>query len=195
MTAPARKLTAEAAASDRAAPRPAAPPNTPQPAGSHRALQLKLWKQFHVRLTLIYGSAVFLVLAAMGGAFYQRGVSSAIENIQARLLATAVGLAQGIEIDQIAQLRDERDRGSPVFKELIERFQAIADAETDVTSVYVLRPTNKPKILAFVIDFVPAGRGKAAAAKIGQEYDASRAPRMLDGLKGPVVESEMYSDE
>jgi adenylate cyclase len=181
-------------------PRPSQPSSTqpPQPAApadAGHALQLALWKRFHIRLTLIYGAAVFLVLAGMGSAFYLRGVSSAVDNLQARLAATAVALAQGIEADQIAQLRDDKDRGSPVFKELIGRFDAICKNEPDITSIYVLRPTAKARMLAFVIDYVPVGRGKASAARIGQEYDASKAPSMLEGLQRPVVESEPYTDE
>jgi len=162
-----------------------------------RLLQLRLWKQFHVRLTVIYGGAVLLVLAGMTLAFYMRGVRSAVEGLQARLAATAVALAQGIETEQLDKLRTDRDRESPVFKELIERFTAICESEPDITSIYVLRPSDKPTILTFVADYVPQKLRRTAvpAARIGQSYDATRAPRMLDGLKRPTVEAEPYIDE
>ena len=198
MSTPARSLASAPTPIDASV---RSPGGQPPPEGSvgaaPRLLQLKLWNQFHVRLTIIYGSAVLLVLAGMTTSFYLRGVRSAIEGLQARLAATAVALAQGIEVDQLSELRTDKDREGPVYRELVERFSAICESEPDITSIYVLRPTDKPTVLEFVADFVPsqARRTATPAAKIGQTYDATKAPRMLDGLKRPTVESQPYADE
>lgn len=153
--------------------------------------RLHAWQRFHFRLTLLYGGAVFLSLALLGGIFYQVGFENEVEGLQKRLLAVVTSLAASIDSSQITAVPVESTEMTPFHQALIERFKDVASKDPDVKTIYILRPTLEPTKLRFFMDFAKDG----AVGQPGEEYDATDIPVMIQGFTGPAVEDEPYTDE
>jgi adenylate cyclase len=69
-------------------------------------------------------------------------------------------------------------------------FEYVAAIDPDISTVYVLLPTEKPGRLQFYLDFATQGE----TARIGEFYDASELPQLLQGFMGPTVEPVPYED-
>ena len=155
------------------------------------AERLAVWKRYSVRLGLTYGAAVLLVLTALAAALYQLTSDAALNGVRAHLRGVAIALAAGLDGDDVAGLGDPEDHGRPGHAALEARLAGILEAEPEIESVYVLRPTDEPGWLRFAADVVRHGAPGAS----GQRYDATKAPNMLAGLERPTVEQQAYTDE
>ena len=105
---------------------------------------LHLWHRFHVRLTALYAGTVFVTLIVMGILSYQRGVEAELDSLKHRLMAIVTSLSQTIPGDGIGEVPLEQAELSPVHTELLKKFGGIADADPDIDSIYLLRPTDQP---------------------------------------------------
>ena len=151
----------------------------------------RTWQRCHIRLTTLYGSAVLVTLATMGAVFYALGVDSSITALQQRLLATTTSLASAIDGDDIAAIPIDSNTLSPLHEKLLTRFQEVAMQDPDIETIYVLRPTQQPTRLRFLVDFAKDGD----TAQPGEAYEASELPIMLKGFVAPAVEEEPYADQ
>ena len=115
--------------------------------------QLRAWQRFHIRLTILYGSAIMLALAALGFSVYQSSVSSEITALQKRLLTTVTSLADSITAQAISQIPLDDKTLTPLHRQLRARFAQVASHDKDIESIYILRPTLQPTQLRFLIDF------------------------------------------
>ena len=154
-------------------------------------LDLKLWQRFHVRLTLLYGAFVLVALGIMTAAFYRAGVGIALDGVRTRLAGTTVAIARGLDPDELAQLRVPADAAKPAYKGMLDDFTAIDGAESDILSIYVLVPAGQAGMFTFAFDYVSPGKHTAAAASIGQTYDARDNAKLQNGMKEPTVETEI----
>ncbi len=152
--------------------------------------ELRAWQRFHIKLIALYGGAVFLALAVLGGAFYNIEINSGKEGLQRRLLALATSLADSIDAEAIVATPVEAGATTPLHQALLKRFAEVASHDPDVASIYVLRPTSEPTRLRFFVDYVKAGE----AGKPGEAYEASELPVLLKGFTGPAVEHRIYTD-
>jgi adenylate cyclase len=153
--------------------------------------QLRMWRRFHVRLTVLYGGAVFLIVLLMGVVFYKVGFASEFENLQQRLLALATSIAETIDADRIADYPVDATEYSDYHSTLVKQFERVAQYDPDVDSVYILRPTDEPNKLRFFIDYVKSDE----AGQPGELYDATDVPILLRGFSEPSVENKPYEDE
>jgi adenylate cyclase len=165
----------------------------PQPIEARGVDALHLWQRFHVRLTGLYGGAVFLVITLMGVIFYTYGVDVEITALQSRMRAMAVSIAAAVPADEVQRLRQSQDRERPEYRALVQRFAAICRDEPDVTSIYVALATDQPGVFRFAADHVASGQ--VAPAAVGELYDASHTPAMPAALLGPTAEREIYADK
>lgn len=154
---------------------------------------LRLWQRFHFRLTVLYGGVVLLLLTGMGGIFYARAVDAELRGLQGRLRAAAISLASAISADEVRLIADGADGADGAHRRLVARFASVCEHEPEITSIYLLRPTDRPGWLAFVADHV--SRGNAPPATVGRLYDGTRAQSELHAFEGPVVEDHPYTDE
>ncbi len=158
-----------------------------------RPATLRLWQRFHFRLTLLYGGVVLLMLTAMGGIFYARALDAELRGLQGRLRAAAVSLASGVVPESVDTVARGGEAADAAYRGLVARFKTVCDAEPEIASIYLLRPTEQPGMLAFVADHV--AHGNVPPAVVGRLYDATRAQHELEAFHGPVVESLPYTDE
>ncbi len=171
---------------------PASGPSSPNSPGLTTDA-LGLWQRFHVRLTGLYGGAVFAVITLMGVIFYIYGADVEVLALQSRMRAMAVSIAAGVPAESVQVLRQATDRARPEYRQLVNRFASICRDEPDVTSIYVLLPTDRAGIFRFAADHVTAGG--VAPAVVGELYDARRTPAMQQALQGPTAEDETYADK
>lgn len=151
------------------------------------------WRRFHHRLTLLYALPVLATLAVAGVLEYRRAVASEMAGLQGRLRGIAVSLSRTIDPADVASLDAEGDAARPAYGRLVGIFRAIGAEERDVSSIYVVRKTERAGWLKFAADWVR--QNKKPAATVGQLYDATQTERMLAAFDGPAVEDKIYADE
>lgn len=149
---------------------------------SGRDAPVRLWRRFHVRLSLLYGAAILLVLTGVGAVDYRDRVSSELHSVRLRLLAGAVGFAAGVDESRL----DDPQYGAVIA----QRLAAVADQIPDVQSAYVLHWRGDPSRMTFVGDY----SSNVSAQPFGAEYDASGVPMLIRGLDQPVAEDVPVQD-
>lgn len=150
--------------------------------------ELRLWQRVPVRLTLIYGTALILVLTPAAWVVYGLAVQSELDNLWSRIHMTTVSLSELIDTDRLASIdRPEH----PYRKELEKRFRTIISSAPEFASIYVFAATPDPNTMRFVVD-VDVRR---APGTYGQTYDASHYSEMRAGFEGPTLEKTPVADE
>jgi class 3 adenylate cyclase len=172
----------------------AVPVNDPEVIRAPGIEDLKIWGRFHVRLTLFYGSVVLAALGVMTVVLYIGGVQLAMDGIRARIGATALSIARGVDPDKLAELQVEADSAKPAYAELREDFRGVVAAEKDIVSISILVPTGSPGLFRFAFDYVAPGKSAESPAKVGQAYDARTNATLQQGMNDLSVETEVASD-
>lgn len=187
--------TASAASSG---PSPSPPGPAPAPAAasalaqSHPALAaLPWWRRFDVRIATLFGGAALLVVLAAGAFAYSLIVDARLRSFTQRLESLALSLANTFEADAIPSLARRADGGAAWRAEWRDRLLNIVRHESDIDSIYVLLPTDRPAQLRFLLDASKASR----VAEPGELYDASEYPFMLRGFNQVSVEDRVYADD
>jgi len=151
---------------------------------------LRGWRRLHIRLTILYGGVTLLALTLLALSVFLYGGKSEITALQRRLLATVDSLSTSMDAEAIAALPAEGQTWTPLHKTLLSRFADVAHGDVDVESIYLLKPTQEPTKLRFIVDYVKHG----PAGKPGQLYDAVDVPVMLQGFDQPAVEDRPVQD-
>ncbi len=153
--------------------------------------EIRAFHRFHFRLTLAYGGAVMMTIGVLVFLFYHLWSDSEIEALQRRLVAVSSSLAQTINADRIAPFPLQNKTISDFHQQLFEQFQALAEKDPDIESIYILRPSAVPTELYFFIDFAKDEK----QGEPGQFYSAEDTPILLKGFSKTVVEDQPYQDE
>ncbi len=152
---------------------------------------LGFWQCFHIRLTVLYGGTVLLTLLVMAFVFYQLVMASEIDGLKQRLLAIATSLSKGVDTERMAEIPIDGEKITPFHAVLLEKFGYVVNSDPDIDSIYILRPTNEPTKLRFLVDYAKEG----GYGKPGEVYFAGDVPTMLKGFEGAVVEDEPVVDK
>lgn len=166
-------------------------PFTPDTRSINPINEIRSFHRFHFRLTLAYGGAVMVTIGLLVYLFYHLWSQSEIEALQRRLTAIASSLAQTIDADAIKVHPIDSTELTEFQQELFKQFQILAEKDSDIESIYILRPSSVPTELYFFIDF---SKGVKQATP-GQFYSAEETPILLKGFTKTVVEDQTYEDE
>ena len=160
---------------------------------SSNGFELRPWQRFHVRVTLLIGAVVFVILAATGYAFYEVSYRAQLGALQRRIRSTVMILSNRLNIPRLAGI------GAPAWKEdeyyirVREGLTKICLDDRDIGSIYILRKTDEPRVLAFVMD---VGDEDKNLATFGEPYPIIDAVKLMErGLTEVTVEEEMTADE
>ncbi|RLT97936.1 MAG: HAMP domain-containing protein [Ketobacter sp.] len=153
--------------------------------------EIRSFHRFHFRLTLLYGSVVILTLAVLVYLFYNLWSKSEIDSLQQRLLTLSTSLAATIDADRIATFDLKSTALTPFHQGIHAQFEAMAERDKDIDSIYILRPSDVPTELYFFVDYA---KGELQGEP-GQFYSAEDTPIMLKGFSRPSVEDMPYRDE
>lgn len=151
---------------------------------------IPLWRRFHIRLTGLYSTGVLLVLLGTGWAFFTLGFRITLQGLQDRILARVNLLALTLDAGALQALDEPQDKDLPIHGQTMALFDAIAEQDPDISSIYVALRTEREGRFALAVDWNRDGY----AAPVGGFYEASSLAGMIDALERPVVEQEVIAD-
>ncbi len=157
--------------------------SSPPPIG-----RLRFHQRIHVRLTVVYGLALLIVLSPVALYVWTSAVDSEVQSLRAWIRGMVVSIASGVDADRVASVATVDD---PYRAELLRRANAVMSDSPRIASIYAMRPTADPATMTFIFDI----ETRAKPAAFNQDYDASRYPELLQGVRGPVVEAGPVADE
>jgi adenylate cyclase len=170
---------------------PYIPDSLVEPAFQDSFVKLPWTRRFDLRVSAFLAGTVSLIVIVLGMLAYQSIVSSRMELFEQRLRSIATTLSHTIPADELAALPPDAKGDDPVLTAVRTRLEKIAVAEHGIESIYILKPTEIPGQLRFVIDASKISR----VAKTGELYDAAELPFMLQGFSRVTVEDRVYADE
>lgn len=153
---------------------------------------VRLWRRFYIRLTALYGVAVFLTLTAMSTALYFIGLRAEIDGLRDRLRAQSTAVALTLDADAIDAAQRDEARVAETRALVTRDLERLLRSDPEISSMYVLLATDEPAIFTF---FADQSRPPVQSGTPGDRYDASGVPVMIQGLGGPAVETEPVADE
>jgi adenylate cyclase len=153
--------------------------------------KLRAWQRFHIKLITFYGGTIFFCLILAGCILYKIWTNEELKGLQQRLLSIVTSLAVSINADNITAIPVDADELTPFHQDILKRFEKVAMNDPDIETIYILRPTNEPTKLRFLVDYVKEG----IHGNPGELYDASDVPILLKGFGSPSVENEPYRDK
>lgn len=159
--------------------------------GSTGVANVPIWRRFSLRITLLFSALALALLGGMGVVSYRWALDAERSALSVRLEALAIALAAGTDADDVPVVMSGRSDARARYEHLVARFAAVGADEPDVQSVYLVVRDDEEGWVRFVADWVRTDE----PATIGQRYDATRAPVMLEAFGGPRVEEEITVDE
>jgi adenylate cyclase len=153
--------------------------------------ELRTWQRFHIKLVALYGGTVLLCLILAGFILCKIWINAELKGLQRRLLAIVTSLSASLNADEITAIPVDSTELTPFHKNILSRFEEVGVKDPDIETIYVLRPTNEPTKLRFLVDYAK----EDDHGNPGELYDASEVPILLKGFASPSVENEPYRDE
>jgi len=150
--------------------------------------QLRSWQRFHLRITLLYAAAVFVVLTTTAVVAYGTATTAAERSLRSHLQATASQYADGIDAAALVEAGIDPSGTHPLHRRLKTWFAQVGDDR--VSSVYVLVYDDDPAQLRFFVDWARDDE----PAEPGEVYDATELPEMMQGFHASITEAEMTAD-
>lgn len=161
-------------------------------------------------LLTIFGCACVVILAmvTMTVWFYGRSSDILAANLRQELLTFADLASQQFSAEEIESIRDAKDVDTDLFRTLVGRAGRIKESIPNIRYVYVMRPTDDPKILSFVLEddmLVPVEEQDENGNGIveddehiplpGEHFDASDADSLLRGFTAASADDEPTHDQ
>lgn len=168
-------------------------PSTNRSSGAAGLVRLPWWRRFDVKVAALVGVTMLMIVIGTGAFAYRSMLDARLESFEQRLHSLALSLSETIDADAISQAlaSSEGASDSPALRGLHARLQRIVDQHDDIDSLYILRATDTPGRLAFLLDASKTSR----VAQTGERYDASTMPFMLQGFEHVSVEDRVFGDE
>ncbi len=166
------------------------------------------WKRIRFVLVPV---VVLASASALGLYFFTRGQAIMQEELKDHLRTTATVASHIIDPELVAAVRGEDDVGSPAFKALLNQMRHVRMSDDMILYAYIMRKTDDPNTLAFVIDADSAlsqkeldknGNGVVDEDEVpglpGESYDVAGdgfGSLRDDAFKGPSVDDEIVQDK
>ncbi|MFA5147001.1 MAG: PP2C family protein-serine/threonine phosphatase [Candidatus Omnitrophota bacterium] len=157
-----------------------------------------LFRSFRTKLMLALVGAVLLSGILSNFIVYEHSLASQFKFLRGILTVITQTVALSVDPAVLEMIPAEREGiYSPQYKIVEEKLSNIRKIIPAISYIYVLKKTDRPGILKFVIDIRSGGTGqeKRAPASHGDEYDASGFPEMLEGFNAPSADKKITSDE
>jgi adenylate cyclase len=166
-------------------------PSTVSKSGEASLVRLPWWRRFDIKVAGLVGLTTLVIVVLTGVFAYKSIVQARLDSFGTRLQSLALALSETIDADALAALPDAPEENSPALASLHTRLKHIVDKQSDIDSIYILRATETPGQLRFLIDASKVSR----VAHVGERYDATEMPFMLQGFEHVSVEDRAYGDE
>lgn len=159
-------------------------------------------------LMLLFCSGVIAAMVAMMLWLSARSAAVLTHDIKEKLRTYAVLSAAQFAAEDIGKIKDEKERESPLFHSLVARAGEIVSAVPDIAYAYVMRKTDDPKVLAFVVEndmlFTPAEQDRNKNGRVepdeeipvpGDPFALSDAPAMAQAFFGSLTDPDFTHDQ
>jgi signal transduction histidine kinase len=152
---------------------------------------------------------VALTVLGLGVAFYARGATIMERELKERLRSTAAVAAMNFEGEKLASIHTKKDMTKPVYQEMVSQLNIIRNEIADIEYVYIMRRTEDPLVLEFVVDAdAPIENGEIdengngvidpeeELSYPGDLYDVSEVPAMqYEAFISSSVDEEVTYDQ
>ncbi|MCU7847831.1 MAG: diguanylate cyclase [Candidatus Thiodiazotropha sp. (ex Lucinoma kastoroae)] len=138
------------------------------------------------KLFLSHFTAIILVSGSVGTYFYQSATENLMRALQSRLRNSAALISQGLDTQNLDQIRVETDRASPAYKKHVLAMREFVKANPDIAFIYVMRKVGDR--VFFVLD-----TDTQDPAMPGEEYSYEIAS-LMDGFMRPSVDEKITQD-
>lgn len=157
--------------------------------------------------TLLFSCVIIIAMVSLTVWFFARSQSILTADVQERLRTNAALAAMQFSAADVGTIQSEEDRESDLFRILVERAEAVRSNIPSIEYVYILRRTEDPRLLSFVLenDMLASleeqdvnGDGilqqEERVPGIGDRFALADAPAMEDAFTGPTADPSITSD-
>ncbi|MBN2385725.1 MAG: HAMP domain-containing protein [Anaerolineales bacterium] len=151
---------------------------------SRLSIRLQLLLVFMVLFTIAF-AGVFLW-------FHRFATELAMDYLRQSLMTAAETAASLIDADELIQVYETGVEEDAQYNHIAEQLRTVRDGNALIASVYTMVRASDPNELIFVVE----GHEVASErAHLGDSYDASTYPEMLQGFDGPAADTNYEEDE
>ncbi|MBU0502805.1 MAG: HD domain-containing phosphohydrolase [Candidatus Omnitrophota bacterium] len=148
---------------------------------------------FQLKLSLVFISALTIILIATTYFVYQKAVIQQKENLRQRIIDLAKLSSLLIDGDKLVQIKPEMEsQDTLAYKEIRSILQKIKIVDPLIDDVYTMIKSNKENVLLFLVD---AGDKNNIIAYCGERYDVTNMPRMKEAFIRPAADDDLIADK
>ncbi|MDD5751645.1 MAG: HAMP domain-containing sensor histidine kinase [Candidatus Peribacteraceae bacterium] len=137
-------------------------------------------------------TAVFLL--GLGTFYFLQGKHVMDRMVRERLVNIAAIAAMEFSGEEMDRIRGRADMAKPLFRELVARLQRIQSAVPDIRYIYILRRTEDPFMLEFVVDADSLLTSVEADLNKNGSIDPDEVTS-LPGDRYPIADVRVLQDE
>lgn len=151
---------------------------------------------------------VLVIITVLSTLLYFRSTRLTEERIKANMREWAAVAALLFAGEEMEQLQKPSDMHSALFQSVVQRLRTIRSTHPEFRYLYIVRKTDEPGMTSFIADadaLAPKeeldmnGNGtiepEEAQSLLGDLYDASTFPRMLEGFDHPTSDDDITRDQ
>lgn len=105
-----------------------------------------------IRFPFVLAMLVAIGVFAVTAAYYIHAVRVMKDEIRERLRETAAAAAMQFNGDDMDAIHSQSDMGKPVYRDIVDRLNRIRDDIPNIKYAYIMRRTEDPKTLEFIVD-------------------------------------------
>ncbi|MGB5493375.1 MAG: diguanylate cyclase [Sedimenticolaceae bacterium] len=122
----------------------------------------------------------------MGTYFYDSAIENLTQALRSRLQNSAALISEGLDVQNLDQIRSAEDRETPVYRESVAALRDFVKANPDIAFIYVMRREEDKAV--FVLD-----SDADDPARPGEVYP-QEVPALMEGFVRPSVDYEITTD-
>ncbi|MFH1398413.1 MAG: HD domain-containing phosphohydrolase [Candidatus Omnitrophota bacterium] len=148
---------------------------------------------FQLKLSLIFISALTLILIVTTYFVYQKAIIRQKESLRLRILDLAKLSSMLIDGDKLVQIKPEMEsQNTLAYKEIKVVLTKIKTTDPIIDDVYTMIKSNEDNVLIFLVD---AGDKNNIIAYCGERYDIAKIPRIKEAFIRPAVDDQPIADK
>jgi serine phosphatase RsbU (regulator of sigma subunit) len=155
-----------------------------------------IFRSFRVKLTLAFILAMIFAGATSDFLVYRYAFNSQFEQLRDKLKTIAQVAALNIDAQTLQAIPLSKEGlSSQAYSVITRKLADIKNAVPSITYLYVLKKTERPGIVQFIVDLDTDGDKKGSASAVpGDTYDPYDFPEMLKAFDAPTADKRFGSD-
>ena len=145
-----------------------------------------------MKILVIFMSLFTVALGGLLYWFYQSATKNALENLQQSLILSASTAAKLVDADEVMLVSDSEGEDTEAeYGHLTSQLLLVKESNPKAAGIFIMvRSPDAEDELLFVVD-VDASIDEV----VGEPYDASGFPEMLEAFNGPIASPTLREDE